>query len=180
MRGGYMMKNQLIKVAFLAILFSGLALQSCDDDDSGTEPTDEAFVPDNTTFADWQNWDVVGTYDMPGPELGEMAHGGQNTDFVRTVYAPSTNSMSDGEYSEGSLFFKKVTNTADNTSGYFAMAKRDSEFDVNQWEYFILNEDGSIKAAEDGSPERGGSSYRVCQGCHAGSSATDFVFTEMK
>ena len=60
------------------------------------------------------------------------------------------------------------------------MAKRGNDFDAanGDWEYFVLNGDGSIAVDGDGNIMRGANLMNgACLGCHEKAS-TDYIFSK--
>lgn len=155
-----MKKNSIILPAFLSV-FVMLVFFSCK----------KEFVADDETFANFTSWSLVATESFPGSAaLGAMAHGAADSTAVRTIYFQDNAVAEDGEYPVETLIGKQIVSDAG--TSYFGMAKRGKDFNPDQgdWEWFILNADGSVS-------ERGGGDFKACGGCHA-SATTDFVFSK--
>lgn len=175
-----MKKNQILGMMIFALLFS-FSIVSCSDDDD-EEPAITDFVADDSTFANGANWEWVATDMGAGTEtaLG-AAHGAAFEDVERKTYIKDNESRgSNGEYPIGTLVYKSMLSTSDSTEveGYFGMAKRGEGYStLGDWEWFILNADGSIKVT-DGVAERGGADFKACGSCHAAAIANDFTFSK--
>jgi len=175
------MKNILLKLGLIALPFACLTLQSCDDDDDDGGVVVEDFVPDNSTFAGWENWTLVETVEEPSLTLGEMAHGGQDSSFVRKIYIKDNAKRENGEYPMGTVIVKHSYSEDQDINEYTAMAKRKADFNTEGagWEWFMLAADGSIAVNESNETMRGANLMDgMCQGCHGSTTASDFVFTD--
>lgn len=168
--------KSLFKLILLS-LFAGLFVVACsdDDDDNGTEPTDTEFVASESDFANYDSWTELATNTGVDPALGGFAHGDAMS--TRVIWANKENiSMENGEWPIGTILAKKMTNTeTGDLMGVMAMAKRGADFnpDHNGWEWFKLNEDGTIIERAADMNENG------CNGCHGGASGNDYSFTLM-
>ncbi|MBO6517742.1 MAG: hypothetical protein JJ975_14450 [Bacteroidia bacterium] len=154
-------------------------LQSCKDDD-GTEPeptTNNEFIADDATFANWASWDLVDTKNGVDPALGG-AHAGNDSTAVRKIYVKDGQKAVNGAYPVGTLVVKHMK--ADSAEMITAMAKRGNGFDAanNDWEYFVIQADGKI-VVDGGTTMRGSTGLMngMCVGCHA-KATTDYIFTE--
>ena len=61
------------------------------------------------------------------------------------------------------------------------MAKRGNNFDPdnNDWEYFVLNPDGSIATDGEGNKMRGANLMGgMCMGCHSAAASPDYIFSK--
>lgn len=168
--------KSLFKLILLA-LFAGMFVVACsdDDDDNGTEPTDNEFVATDSDFADYENWNELATNTGPDPALSGFAHG--DTNSTRVIWANDDNiTMENGEWPVGTILVKKmnVTETGE-LIGVMAMAKRGADFnpDHNGWEWFKLAEDGTINERAADMNNNG------CNGCHSGAAGNDYSFTLM-
>lgn len=174
-----MKKMQILGMLLFAVLFS-FSIQSCDDDDD--DGPDE-FIADNSTFANFESWDLQATETGVSSDLATsdttQAHGGGNPDITRRIYFKDGQDRVDGSYPVGTLIGKSMKLSDGSGVAYFGMAKRGNGFSsLGDWEWFILNADGSIASDADGNPERGGADYKACGGCHAGAIAMDYTFTK--
>lgn len=138
------------------------------------------FVADNSTFAGFGSWPLQEIYHgIDTVNLGGE-HGGDDSSSTRSVYFMDGQDPVDGLYPRGTLIVKYTTNTSGSLDVITAMAKRGGNFNpaYNDWEWFILNVDGSIAEDENGNPLRGANLMSgACGGCHAGAE-TDFVFSK--
>ncbi len=69
----------------------------------------------------------------------------------------------------------------DSTDEFTALVKRGGNFNSNNigWEWFILNQDGSIETDILGNKFRGANLMGgMCGGCHSQVFSKDFVFTK--
>ncbi len=139
------------------------------------------FNATDAAFANFSDWTLVATeVGDTDPLLQGGAHGGNSATSVREIYFKDDASIGDNGYPVGTLIAKHVSDSDDpNVNAYFGMVKRGSTYDSanGNWEWFILNADGSVVVNEDGDPERGDSSFKACSGCHA-AAAADFVFSK--
>ncbi|MCF8388594.1 MAG: cytochrome P460 family protein [Bacteroidales bacterium] len=169
-------------ITFVLILFmSAFIFQSCskDDDDDTTDPNPE-FVADDNTFKDFMNWALEATHQGADPALG-MAHGGNDSTVVREVYFKDGQDMQNGSYPIGTVIVKHSHNPDNSVNEFTAMAKRGNNFSPNggDWEWFMLNSDGSIATDGDGNPMRGANLMDgMCLSCHSQAAGSDYVFSK--
>lgn len=158
------------------LAFSGV-LSSCKSD---TSSAPAEFIADNTTFANSGTWAVTSTTKGPDPALGAMAHGGNDSTVTRVVHIKDNQARVSGKFPIGTLIIKHSTSPS-GMNAITAMAKRGNGFNSagNDWEFFMLNPDGSIATdPTTKTPMRGANLMDgMCMGCHSGASAKDFVFT---
>lgn len=164
-------------ILMLAILGSAMLFtQSCkEDEDPDPTPTNNEFIADDASFANWANWSLVETRNGIDPSLGG-AHAGNDSTSVRKVYVKDGQKAVDGKYPIGTLVVKHMK--SDSMEVFTAMAKRGNNFDAshNDWEYFIIQQDGKI-VVDNGVAMRGsGLLGGACVGCHA-KATTDYIFT---
>ena len=162
----------LTLLAAAALIFT---LQSCSDED---DPNPE-FIADDETFEHFMTWVMEAEYQGPDPALG-AAHGGNDETVVRKVYFKDGQDRVDGEFPLGTLIVKHSNNPDNSVNGFTAMAKRGNNFnpDGGDWEWFLLNPDGSI-ATDDAGNQRRGADLGQCLNCHsAGAASTDYVFSK--
>lgn len=171
-----MKKTNLLSI--LAFLTLGMFfLQSCsNDDDGGEDPIDE-FIADDATFAGWEGWTLIETSEGADPAslIFGGAHAGNNENSVRTTYMKNNEDRTDGEFPVGTLIVKH-TAVDGATVVITAMAKRGNGFNPanNDWEWFIINADGSI--AEDGTKRGANLNDGGCGNCHG--AGNDYVFSK--
>jgi hypothetical protein len=159
---------------------SALAFISCDSD---SDSNNDGFVAELADFQNYQNWELIDytISDIPGLA---GAHEGTNEAYSRRVYKHPDASMSNGEFSEGSILVKETFSWNPTSGamefategGLLGMVKRGAEFnpDFGGWEWFMLATDGSAIAAQ-GADLMGG----MCNNCHNGASnmgGMDFTF----
>lgn len=171
------------KLLFITIILLFItSFQSCDDDDDtdNTPQTPEEFIADDSTFADFENWTLVATETGVGQIISGGAHNGNLETSVREIYFKENNNLVNGELPVGTVIVKHTSDT-DNSSinAYTAMVKRGNNFspDHNDWEWFILNADGSI-GSDDSGALRGGGDFKACATCHSAAAATDYSFSK--
>ncbi len=168
-----MNKNKVLLMLFFAILTVSV-VSSCnkdDDDDDDMDMVEESIADDNT-FADWASWTLEATESGPAPDLG-AAHAGNDSTVTRQIYFKDGQDAVGGEYPVGTTILKHTYNP-DETLHYMGMVKRGNDFypDANNWEWFKLNEDGTI--IERGAALNDGG----CIGCHSSGNALDYVFSK--
>ncbi|MEZ4722469.1 MAG: hypothetical protein R2813_11410 [Flavobacteriales bacterium] len=131
------------------------------------------------SFDDWSSWTLTATNQGPSPSLGN-AHAGNDSTVTRKVYFLDSQSASDGKYPVGTMIIKHTSNGDGTLEEYTGMLKRESGFNAGSgdWEWFVLNADGSVAKDNDGMELRGGNLLSgFCLGCHS-HAATDYVFTK--
>jgi hypothetical protein len=169
------MKAKMLMAGWLmaAILIS---VQSCKDDEEESAPE---FVASSSDFSDFRSWTQVATHEGPSPSLGEAHHGNDET-VTRTIYVKNNQERgSDGKFPVGTLVVKE-TKKDGATIEMTAMVKRGNNFNPenNDWEWFMLNEDGTIMTAS-GSEMRGAKLMGgMCGACHSQVKSSDFVFSK--
>ena len=151
---------------------------SCADEVATTNPPAE-FVASNADFAGYASWTkVAGPLSGPDPAglLSGGAHEGSNPIVSRTVYVNNGGAVrGNGQFPNGTIFVKTLTDSAGNVPMITAMAKRGGSFNTSHkgWEWFLLDPaTGSVTARSD--TLMGG----MCNGCHTASSLGDYVFTK--
>ncbi len=172
-----MKKTNLLSILML-LTASLFIFQSCSNDDDGDAI--EEFVADDSTFAGWDSWTLVETTTGADPAsvIFGGAHAGNEENSMRKVYIQDNQNPIDGEYPVGTLVVKD-TQVDGATVMITAMAKRGNGFNPanNDWEWFVINADGSI--AQDGDVIMRGANLMdgMCGGCHGGAT-TDYVFSK--
>lgn len=170
------MKTKVIILASM-LVFLLIFIQSCKDDKEESSPE---FVAADSDFNGFRSWTEVAMHDGPSASLGE-AHQGNNADATRTVYFKNNQSRaSDGRFPVGTLVVKNTRDAAGNTIEVTAMVKRGNNFnpDHNDWEWFMLNPDGTIKV-DAGMTLRGAKLMDgMCGACHSQKKSADFIFSK--
>lgn len=138
------------------------------------------FVADDTTFANFIEWTVVDSNMGPDP-FNAGSHGSNDSTVLREVYFYKDANPINEKYKLGTRIVKY---SHSETTGFFqmtAMAKRGNDFDPthNDWEWFILNPNGSIASDSLGSPLRGKNVLLQygCASCH-NAADKDYVFSK--
>jgi hypothetical protein len=166
------MKTKMLMAGwFMAAIL--ISVQSCKDDEEESAPE---FVASDSDFENFRSWNVVAVVEGANPALGDMAHGGQDELVTRTVYVKNDQDRaSDGKFPVGTLVVKESKKDGA-VFEMTAMVKRGNNFnpDNNDWEWFMLNEDGTIKIAMRGAKLMDG----MCGMCHSGAKTKDFVFSK--
>ena len=171
------------KTVFLlsvATLTMTAVVQSCKNDKEDPQPAPQPseFIADDNTFKGFESWHLNKTLNGADPAL-KGAHGGDDSTSQRKVYLPSASvARVDGQFPLGTIVSKKTTWSTG--SAITAMAKRGNNFDAggNNWEYFLLNADGSI-LVDNGTTMRGADLMNgACKGCHAAAKTNDYIFTK--
>jgi len=173
-----MIKKRLPIVLLIGFMSLNL-FQSCKDEESTDDPTpvEQEFVADDNSFADFRTWALDAEESGVDPALGP-AHAGNDSTSVRKIYFKDGQGLVDGAYPKGTIIVKETSNSA----GFImntAMVKRGAGFnsDNDGWEWFILNEDGTI-GDDNGTPRRGAKlNNGGCAGCHA-NATNDWVFSK--
>lgn len=130
------------------------------------------------TFTTWADWILEVTKTGIDTNLG-VAHFGGDSTSTRDVYFFEGQDPSNNKYPVGTMIFKHVRTIDSTQSEYVGMVKQEKGFskESNDWEWFMLNADGTIKKDEEGQI-RGGNIYNgYCNSCHI-SAATDMVFSK--
>jgi len=180
------MKKRVFTITAATLLLTALFVQSCKDKTSTTTTptttTPSEFVADDNTFKGFESWTLTATKNGVDPAMLKTAHAGDDSTSVRKIYfGNSAVTRENGEFPVGTIV-SKITTWQGNGGGSMitAMAKRGNNFDAggNNWEYFVLNADGSI-LVDNGTTMRGANLMNgACKGCHAAASATDYIFTK--
>ncbi len=194
----------LIGISLALVTIVGCAKEGCTDSiasnydkdtnkDNGTcnyiqgclEPTSinfdsSATIDDGScmTFTTWEDWILEITKTGIDTNLG-VAHIGGDSTSTRDVYFFEGQDPTDGKYPEGTMIFKHIRTIDSTNSEYVGMVKKEKGYSnaSNNWEWFVLNADGTIKSDVEG-PIRGATIYDgYCNGCHV-SAATDMVFSK--
>lgn len=177
------MRHTKILTILALIIGSSLFIQSCseDDDDNGQNNSSSTeFIADDDTFTDFMSWSLDATHQGPDPALG-AAHGGNDSTVTRMVYFKDGQNPQDGVYPVGTVIVKHSSNPDQSVNEFTAMAKRGNDFAPSggDWEWFMLDSDGTIAEDEDGNPMRGADLMGgMCVSCHAQASNKDYVFSK--
>ena len=166
-----MKTTKMFMLGLAAALFAG-SLQSCD-----KTPTE--FIADDSSFGGFSSWELASTHQGADPTLG-AAHAGNDSTVTRMVYFQDGATAEDGEYPVGTIIVKHSSNPAGSVAEYTAMVKRGNDFNTANadWEWFMLNSDGTIATDTDGSAMRGANLMNgMCGNCH-GVASTDYVFSK--
>lgn len=170
------MKRTRILMLIAVVSFAAVSLQSCKKE----EETKQEFIANDDTFKSFMTWMLEATNQGPDPALGP-AHGGNDSTVVRKIYFKDGQDPSDGMYPVGTLITKHSKNPDGTVDATVAMAKRGNDFNTSagDWEWFVLNADGSIAEDGDGNPLRGANLMNgACISCHAQASNKDYVFSK--
>ncbi|GAB4378935.1 MAG: hypothetical protein Kow0075_09250 [Salibacteraceae bacterium] len=130
------------------------------------------YVADDNTFKDFMTWSNDATNHGADPSLG-MAHAGNDSTVTRKIYFKDGQDPEGGVYPDGTMIVKHSSNPSGTVNEYTAMVKRGNNFDPdgNNWEYFMLNSDGTIK-------DRGANLMNgMCKDCHS-KAQNDYVFSK--
>jgi hypothetical protein len=168
-----MRKKNYFRSGLIVAVALVMTLQGCKED-----KTDE-FVADANTFKDFRSWTLHASNNGPDPALG-AAHAGNDNTVTRYIYFEDNVNPDNGSYPVGALIVKESKNPAMTVHELTAMAKRGNDFNPagGDWEWFLLNTDGTIKLDNNGDELRGANLLNgMCFGCHTGAS-TDFVFSK--
>lgn len=176
------MKKKLFTLCGIVMISATVVLSSCKNETTPT-PTqaNPEFIADNSTFSGFEKWSLIATKNGVDPANLGMAHAGNDSTSVRKIYFQDANAARvDGEFPVGTVLSKLSTWESGNKQMITAMAKRGNSFDPDgkNWEYFILNADGSILV--DGSETKRGANLNNggCKGCHGKVSNNDYVFSK--
>lgn len=158
-----------------------LMLTAACTDDATTQPDDNstAFVATDADFAGFRTWTQT-TQPLSGPDPGGLlggAHGADDPTKTRLVYINSATAAqgADGHYPNGTILVKDLLDSNGTSIMTVAMAKRGLTFNSAHrgWEWFLLDPaNGSVMHRAD--TLMGG----MCNGCHSGAAARDYVFTK--
>ncbi|MBK6643000.1 MAG: hypothetical protein KBH11_07950 [Bacteroidia bacterium] len=176
------MKNTVTLLMLTIILSGVVAIQSCkDDEDEPNTPAPQEFIATSTTFQDFETWSLDAINVGPSPSLGS-GHAGNDSTVTRNVYFNNGQDRVNGTYPIGTIIAKRSTNPAGTVDEIVGMAKRGNGFNTaaGNWEWFMLNVNGTIAVDSTGTEMRGGANFMggSCNSCHAGASANDFTFSK--
>lgn len=178
----YIMKRNEIKWTLAAVLVIGLMFTSCNkDDDENEEVFPNEYVATDASFESFSSWTLGAELMGADPSLG-MAHGGNDSTAIRSIYFRDNAKPVNGQYAVGTLIVKYSHNPAGSLNEHTAMVKRGNGFDSDNgdWEYFMLSGDGKIATDADGMQMRGDGPTMMggmCLSCHSHASGQDFIFT---
>ena len=166
---------------FALMLISGTIFVSCSNDDDD-EPLDQPqeFVANDDSFSDFRNWVKEAENQGPDPALGP-AHAGNDSTVTRSIYFKDGQDRVNGSYPLGTIIVKEGLNTANTFQEITAMVKRGNNFNKSggDWEWFMLNADGTIAQDMDGNAMRGADLMGgMCIGCHSQASSLDYAFSK--
>jgi hypothetical protein len=171
------MKNSVFVKVLMAVAIM-VSLQSCGDDDD--DEIKEEFIATDSSFSNFMSWELEATHQGPDPALGG-AHGGNDETVTREIYYKNGQNPVSGKFPVGTIIVKHSKNPDLSVNEFTAMVKRGNDFNPSggDWEWFMLNADGSI--ATDGSSGmkmRGADLMGgMCLSCHTAGS-TDYTFTK--
>lgn len=169
------MKRSVFFTVFV-VLAVMVSLQSCKND----EAVSQEFIADDTSFSNFMSWKLEATNQGPDPALGS-AHAGNDATVSRMIYYKNGQNAVNGEFPVGTIIVKHSKNPTGTVNEFTAMVKRGNGFNSTggDWEWFMLNADGSIAFdAASGMKMRGASLMNgMCVACHSAGS-TDFSFTK--
>jgi hypothetical protein len=169
-----MKMTRMITLASLVFL-GAVTLQSCSDE----EDVKQEFVADDNTFKSFMSWPLEATNQGPDPALG-TAHAGNDSTVTRKVYVQNGQDIKDGSYPVGTLIVKHSQNPGSTVNEFTAMAKRGNDFNTTggDWEWFMLNSDGTIALDGNGNQMRGADLMGgMCVMCHTQAIQKDYVFS---
>ncbi|BDS09968.1 hypothetical protein [Aureispira anguillae] len=169
------MKKTKLFFAAIAIFSIAYTTQSCQD--PTPEPTE--FIADNSTFANFTNWELAATNVGPSPSLG-AAHAGNDSTVTRKIYYKDAQAPVDGVYPVGTVIVKHSANPAGTVAEYTGMVKRGNSFNPshNDWEWFMLESNGNIATDSSGAEMRGANLMNgMCNNCHS-VATTDYSFSK--
>jgi len=170
-----MKTRRMIAVAIMAIL-GAATFQSCSKNDN----KNKEFVADDNTFKNFMSWVLEATQQGADPALG-MAHGGNDETVTRRIYFKDGQDPKDGKYPVGTLIVKHSDNPDNSVNEFTAMVKRGNDFNPSggDWEWFMLNSDGTIAVDGDGNKMRGADLMGgMCLMCHSAAGTKDYVFSK--
>lgn len=109
------------------------------------------------------------------------AHAGNDETVTRKIYFKSGQYPVNGEFPVGTIIVKHSSNPDATVNEFTAMVKRGNDFSPNggEWEWFMLNADGSIATdPSSGKKMRGANLMNgMCLSCHS-AGTTDFTFSK--
>lgn len=163
--------------AILASFALVTTLTSCSDDD---EEVKEEFIATDSTFSNFMTWTLEAENQGPDPALGP-AHAGNDESVTRKIYFKNGQEPVNGEYPVGTVIVKHSSNPDQSVNEFTAMVKRGNDFNTSggDWEWFMLNADGSIATDQSSGMEMRGANLLngMCVSCHSAAS-TDYSFTK--
>lgn len=168
------LKNKFLPGLFLVIILA--IFQSC----ATKSESNPEFIADDNTFKDFMTWTLEKTYQGADPALSD-AHLGNDSTVTREVYFKNGQDPQNGNYPTGTLIVKHTHNPGGTVNEYTAMAKRGNSFapSGNDWEWFVLNSDGSIAVDGNNNKLRGGNLLNgYCVNCHVYAKDQDYVFSK--
>ena len=173
--------TKMIKLTALMFLAGTMVFTSCskDNDDDPSDQTQE-FIANDDSFASFRDWVKEAENQGPDPALGP-AHAGNDSTVTRSIYFKDGQDRVNGKYPLGTIIVKEGLNTAGSFQEITAMVKRGNDFNPNggDWEWFVLNPDGTIAQDGDGNVLRGASLMGgMCLGCHTEAASKDFAFSK--
>lgn len=175
------MKKKLFTFSLILLTGTTVVFESCKNDSEDPITPDPEFIADDNTFSGFEQWSLVATKNGVDPANLGMAHAGNDSTSVRKIYFKDANAARvDGEFPVGTVLSKLSAWESGSKQMITAMAKRGNDFDSegNDWEYFILNADGSI-LVDGGETKRGANlNNGGCKGCHGKVSNNDYVFSK--
>ena len=169
-----MKTRKLIALTLLALLGT-VSIQSCKEDEVQQE-----FIADDNTFTNFLSWPLEATNQGPYPSLGS-SHGGNDSTVVREVYFKDGQDPTNSIYPVGTLIVKHSHNPGGSVNEFTALAKRGNDFntDGGDWEWFVLNSDGTIAVDGNNNKLRGSDLFGgMCISCHTQASSKDYVFSK--
>jgi len=169
-----MKKTKLMGLLFAALLVA-YTTQSCQE--TVTEPSE--FVATANSFSGFTTWTASGTHTGPSASLGP-AHAGNDSTVTRNVFFKDGQDPVNGVYPVGMLIAKHTTNTGGTVAEYLGMAKRGNGFNPshNDWEWFMLESNGTIMQDSTGMEMRGANLMNgMCNNCHS-TATTDYSFAK--
>lgn len=131
------------------------------------------------SFADWKDWILTASFVGP-VDSANPVHISGDTAATRDVYFRQGEVAINGTYPEGTMIFKYARSGDLSQQQYVGMVKQAAGFnpESNDWEWFILNANGTIYTDNDSTVFRGGNLLDgYCTGCH-NAAATDMVFSK--
>jgi hypothetical protein len=170
-----MKSSVLFKISLVLVLV--VSLESCSDDD---EKVTQEFIADDSSFSNFMSWKLEATNQGSDPALG-AAHAGNDETVTRRIYYKDGQKPVNGEFPVGTIIVKHSSNPGQSVNEFTAMVKRGNDFNPNggDWEWFMLNADGSIATdPSSGMKMRGASLMNgMCLQCHSAGSI-DYTFTK--
>lgn len=171
------MRNRFAPLALGLLLASPLLIIGCSDDDATTNPPAE-FIAADADFSGYTAWTkVAGPIIGPDPAMKEGgAHLGNDSSRMREIFVNNGSAVrgSNGQFPNGTIFAKRISDTSGTPLFTIAMAKRGGSFNSRHqgWEWFTLNPTTGAVA------QRGDSLVGGCNGCHEVAGAgKDYVFS---